>query len=216
MFLVFRSVHNIRIERLWVDVTQGFGRLWYNFFYDLEFHHHLDPDYDEHIWLLHYLFLASINQNAHRWAEGWNHHKLSRVPDRRREKPITMFQIDSLLIGRYGPPLPDQPDPEPVDDPAFYGVDWEGLQDQDLLRHHNHYNSPISMDPNSQPSTHRPSYLNLVEVPTFVCPFSEEEADMFEETLLQHPEFYSENPIDRALLWSIALNLMVQILQARS
>jgi hypothetical protein len=102
-----------------------------------------------------------------------------------------MFQIDSLLIGCYRPPLPDQPDPEPVDNPAVYGVDWKVLQDQDLLCHHNHYNSPISMDPNSQPSTHQLSYLNLVEVPTFVCLFSEEEADMFEETLLllQHTEF---------------------------
>ncbi|KAJ3924143.1 MAG: hypothetical protein NXY57DRAFT_866981, partial [Lentinula lateritia] len=29
-------VHNIRIERLWRDVTQGFGLKWYNFFFSLE------------------------------------------------------------------------------------------------------------------------------------------------------------------------------------
>ncbi|KAJ7306876.1 hypothetical protein DFH08DRAFT_720405, partial [Mycena albidolilacea] len=30
------SVHNIRIERLWVDWTNGVGRKWVNFFYELE------------------------------------------------------------------------------------------------------------------------------------------------------------------------------------
>ncbi|KAI0687882.1 hypothetical protein C8T65DRAFT_712118 [Cerioporus squamosus] len=39
-----RSVHNTRIERLWYDVTSGFGQKWNNFFYDLEMHCHLNPD----------------------------------------------------------------------------------------------------------------------------------------------------------------------------
>ncbi|KAJ7136327.1 hypothetical protein C8R43DRAFT_894051, partial [Mycena crocata] len=38
-----RSVHNTRIERLWYDVTHGFGKKWKVFFLDLEANHGLNP-----------------------------------------------------------------------------------------------------------------------------------------------------------------------------
>ncbi|KAJ7302577.1 hypothetical protein DFH08DRAFT_722877, partial [Mycena albidolilacea] len=38
-----RSVHNTRIERLWYDVTHGFGKKWKVFFLDLETNHGLNP-----------------------------------------------------------------------------------------------------------------------------------------------------------------------------
>ena len=60
----FRSVHNIRIERLWVDVTQGVGHKWYIFFEDLERSGLLDINNDAHIWLLHFMFLEPINWGA--------------------------------------------------------------------------------------------------------------------------------------------------------
>ena len=31
-----RSVHNSRIERIWYDITEGFGGKWKDFFTDLE------------------------------------------------------------------------------------------------------------------------------------------------------------------------------------
>ena len=64
----YSSVHNTRIERLWYDVTNGFGRKWKIFFMDLEAHHGLNPTIPEHIWLLHYLFLPAIQQDAQDWA----------------------------------------------------------------------------------------------------------------------------------------------------
>ncbi|KAJ7657961.1 hypothetical protein B0H17DRAFT_1163291 [Mycena rosella] len=66
-----RSVHNIRIKRLWCDVTHGFGRKWSNFFLSLEFSCGLRPDEDTHVWLLHHLFLDAINQDARDWAQTW-------------------------------------------------------------------------------------------------------------------------------------------------
>ncbi|KAJ7740477.1 hypothetical protein DFH07DRAFT_751592 [Mycena maculata] len=69
---VCRSVHNIRIERLWCDVTRGFGRKWSNFFLALEFSAGLRPDLDAHIWLIHHLFLPAINQDAIDWVRTWN------------------------------------------------------------------------------------------------------------------------------------------------
>lgn len=62
-----RSVHNTRIERLWYDVTHGFGEKWKKFFYLLESHHGLNPLAPAHIWLLHHLFLAAINEDAQEW-----------------------------------------------------------------------------------------------------------------------------------------------------
>ncbi len=62
-----RSVHNIHIERLWVDVTKGFGSKWKVFFWMLESNHGLDVDKDAHIWLLHFLFLHYINADADTW-----------------------------------------------------------------------------------------------------------------------------------------------------
>lgn len=71
-----RSVHNTRIERLWYDVTSGFGQKWNNFFYDLEMHCSLNPDSAWHIWLLHYLFLSAINDDAAEWVMMWNNHTM--------------------------------------------------------------------------------------------------------------------------------------------
>ncbi|THH19575.1 hypothetical protein EW146_g1603 [Bondarzewia mesenterica] len=59
-----QSVHNTRIEHLWYDVTQGFGQKWKNFFLELEHHYGLDLDRSAHIWLLHHLFLATVNEDA--------------------------------------------------------------------------------------------------------------------------------------------------------
>ncbi|KAG1893178.1 uncharacterized protein F5891DRAFT_963393, partial [Suillus fuscotomentosus] len=70
------SVHNIRIKRLWRNVTQGFGRKWKLFFQLLEVHHDLKPNLDAHIWLLHHVFLDALNEDAIQWAEAWNHHRL--------------------------------------------------------------------------------------------------------------------------------------------
>ncbi|KAG1732583.1 hypothetical protein EDB19DRAFT_1896728 [Suillus lakei] len=48
------SVHNICIERLWVDLTNGIGSKWKAFFQDLEVTSSLNVDNAHHIWLLHH------------------------------------------------------------------------------------------------------------------------------------------------------------------
>lgn len=63
-FLWGSSTHNSRIERLWVEVGTQFARLWRAFFLRLERLHHLDRQNAHHLWLLHFLFLDSINQDC--------------------------------------------------------------------------------------------------------------------------------------------------------
>src|SRR5437016_4669654 len=71
----FRSIHNVRIERLWVDVTAQVGATWANLFTILELRHGLNINNSNHIWLLHFLFLPTINQDLTFFAESWNHHR---------------------------------------------------------------------------------------------------------------------------------------------
>ncbi|KAJ7185191.1 hypothetical protein C8R46DRAFT_817384, partial [Mycena filopes] len=118
-----RSVHNTRIERLWYDVTHGFGQKWKNFFHDLEINHGLNPRSPGDIWLLHHLFLTSINEDALEWAEAWNSHKLQ-IKGERKRSPRDMFLFSMVQDGPRGISHMVEAVDEPVDDPSSYGVDW--------------------------------------------------------------------------------------------
>ena len=72
-----RSTRNQRIERVWVDVGEGFVRRWRVFFTRLEHLHGLDALNPSHLWLLQELFLEEINGDAEHWTEHWNTHAVS-------------------------------------------------------------------------------------------------------------------------------------------
>ncbi|KAJ7577200.1 hypothetical protein C8J56DRAFT_971289 [Mycena floridula] len=72
-----RSVHNVRIEQLWVDVTAQVSHTWTGLFNILELRHGLDADNQNYLWLIHYLFLATINDHLALFAQGWNEHQIS-------------------------------------------------------------------------------------------------------------------------------------------
>ncbi|KAJ7780658.1 hypothetical protein DFH07DRAFT_865192 [Mycena maculata] len=93
-FIWGRSIHNTRIERLWYDVTHGFGKKW-------KTNHGLNPTRPGHIWLLHHLFLSSINRDAQEWAEAWNSHQLT-VRRQRERSPHDLFLFGMLREGPRG------------------------------------------------------------------------------------------------------------------
>jgi hypothetical protein len=76
-FMWGSSTHNTRIERLWVEVGSQFARAWRAFFFRLEELHGLDRKNPFHLWLLHFLFLDSINDDCEEFAENWNAHPIS-------------------------------------------------------------------------------------------------------------------------------------------
>ena len=70
------SVHNQRIERLWRDTFRCVGQLYYTQFYDLEECGLLDPNCEEDLFALNYVFLPRINHQLFQFANAWNRHPL--------------------------------------------------------------------------------------------------------------------------------------------
>ncbi|KAJ3884750.1 hypothetical protein GG344DRAFT_60180 [Lentinula edodes] len=126
-----RSIHNVRIERLWVDVSHYVSQTWHDLFTDLELHHGLDASNVNHIWLLQHLFLATINEHLSFWAESWNNHRISQrnAPSR---SPEDMFGFDMITNGLRGESLDEVAMTD--EELEVFGLDWEGLRDEALLR----------------------------------------------------------------------------------
>ncbi|KAF8886368.1 hypothetical protein BD779DRAFT_1611784 [Infundibulicybe gibba] len=130
----FRSVHNVRIERLWVDVTAQVGDTWARHFEALELYHGLDCNNSHHIWLLQYLFLPTVNSALSFFAHAWNQHKIQ-MRNGPNRSPTDMFGFDMLVHGVRGDQLPDEPAMS-TEELEVYGVDWEGLYDSAVLHAH--------------------------------------------------------------------------------
>lgn len=95
------------------------------FFLDLEANHGLNPTRPGHIWLLHHLFLASVNRDAQDWAEAWNSHQLT-VRRQRERSPRDLFVFGMLREGPRGiSSVLAQEEEEVIEDLNDYGVDWK-------------------------------------------------------------------------------------------
>jgi len=216
--LNYRSVHNIRIERLWVDFTAGVGAKWKAFFEELEIQVGLDSDLPSHIWLVHYLFLGALNQDIVDWANAWNNHKM-RIPGHGTCSPAELRWFSMLESGAQGFVPGQAADFDPVEDNlmddeiAEYGIDWDGYWDNHILNHHSGNNPP---DPFSQNPfvSHQPDNLNTVQVDESRCPFSPDELDRFVYNLSLLPEAIrlSRDMSQRKQLWILALSICRQIM----
>ncbi|KAJ7845311.1 hypothetical protein B0H13DRAFT_2239102 [Mycena leptocephala] len=128
-----RSVHNVRIERLWVDVTAQVGATWADHFTLLEIRHGLDINNVAHIWLLHFLFLGTINTQLSFFAEAWNQHRIQ-IRHSTNRSPTDMFVFDMFANGVRGDQLPAEEENLSEEELEVYGIDWQGLHDDNLLQ----------------------------------------------------------------------------------
>ncbi|XP_031343056.1 uncharacterized protein LOC116170691 [Photinus pyralis] len=71
-----KSVHNQRIERLWVDVFSQVVTNFYNLFYKMEEDNILDPANNIHRCILHTIFSPLINKQLEQFKNAWNNHKI--------------------------------------------------------------------------------------------------------------------------------------------
>jgi len=192
-------VHNIRIERLWVDVTSGFGGKWKAFFKDLEAWDGLDVDNNTHIWLLHHLFLPAINVDAQYWAGSWNNHILT-ISGARSRSPRDMFFFGMLREGPRGVELEDLAG----DEIAGYGVDWEDLDDHRIRAHHDHANGHDDFDLADAPYSQQiPENLSNIEINEPHCPLTPEQVQFLDSRL----EFHGRSMEACRILWISALEI---------
>ena len=111
------SVHNQRIERLWLDVFEGILKSFYILFYSMEEHGILDPDNEVDLWCLHFIFMKEINNALSRWVEGWIRHPLR---TEHNHSPLQLW-VRGMRWEHITVPQPDETNWD------FYGIDWTAL-----------------------------------------------------------------------------------------
>ncbi|KAK7050085.1 hypothetical protein R3P38DRAFT_2504292 [Favolaschia claudopus] len=194
-FIWGRSVHNTRIERLWYNVTHGFGKKWKQFFLDLEANHGLNPTRPGHIWLLHHLFLSAINRDAQEWAEAWNSHQLT-VRGQRERSPRDLFLFGMLREGPRGiSSFLAAPQEEEIEDLNDYGVDWEVNNEPELVAHLLENNPHERVEGETDPFASSTTPANLSEVlcepPN--CPFTPAQLQVLDSRLSAQVDLFSRN-----------------------
>lgn len=200
-------------------MTEGFGRRWKDFFYSLEIHHGLDAEDPSHMWLLHWLFLPAINEDAVAWANTWNSHKIQ-LEGERRSSPCQLHLRSSLIDGVRGlsgpkaselvdgmvldeGPEVDEIQGVEVGDYADYGIDWEAMDDPHLMEHHRENNLPEEDD---VPSNH-PAWINEVICDPPSNPLTEGQLGRLEDELAGIVGCRSDAADFGRLAWVTALSL---------
>ncbi|KAJ7886954.1 hypothetical protein B0H13DRAFT_1627782 [Mycena leptocephala] len=169
-----RSIHNVRIERLWVDVTAQVGATWADHFTLLEIRHGLDINNVAHIWLLHFLFLGTINTQLSFFAEAWNQHRIQ-IHHSTNRSPTDMF-----ANGVRGDQLPAEEENLSEEELEVYGIDWQGLHDDNLLQSQAQNNSTAEGSSSWIGRTGPPPNLSQVHVQPPPGTLTEEEvADLY-------------------------------------
>lgn len=205
-----RSIHNTRIERLWYDVTSGFGHKWKSFFLALEQNDGLDPSTPAHIWLLHFLFLACIHEDAQQWAAAWNLHKMQ-IRGERTRSPQDMFLVGMLQHGPRGAHLRPEPNlDEEIGDITDYGVDWNVHRDRRLMQHL-HANNPGENQ--AAADFHLPAHIARVECEPPNCPFTPSDMEYLRIQLASRAWdlMHRRDMPSRRLLWNHAFQIAAEL-----
>ncbi|KAG8810735.1 hypothetical protein FRC19_004350 [Serendipita sp. 401] len=221
------SKANSRIERLWVDVGKGFARKWANLFRDLEQSHGLNVDLESHLWLLHYLFLASINQDAVDWGIAWNNHGMQ-LPHGQRSgrSPVDQFVVGMAENGMRG--LEDT-DPAYGQDPVNYGVNWEDMEDAEIMNHlqrrreearnsaSHAFEETTDIPHNSfvHPHNNPPRWSRVTVQPPHRCPLTDEELQEFENFIQNRPEQSGRSMDSNRRLWILTLQKATELMDRR-
>ncbi|KAJ7573825.1 hypothetical protein C8J56DRAFT_1129652 [Mycena floridula] len=203
-----RSVHNVRIERLWRDLTAAFGGKWKAFFRLLEASHGLDVGQSNHIWLLHHLFLQFLQLDAMDFAEFWNHHVVS-IHGEAHRSPRDLFLFGMINNGLRGlAPLEEELTEQDID---AYGIDWDELDEPSIAAHHETENAHIASEHSDAFTTHHPHHFSHVEVIPADCPLSIEQLQYLHDQL--NLQSFTRDMGSMLQLWIFAKQTCEEIMQ---
>ncbi|KAJ7707519.1 hypothetical protein B0H17DRAFT_917598 [Mycena rosella] len=205
-----RLVHNIRIERLWVDFTRGIGKKWAVFFYSLETSYRLCPDNAAHLWLVHHLFLPALNADVQEWAKAWNSHKIT-FENEQKCSPRDMFTFGLLEQGPRGIGPLIEAEEEGVTDFSQYGVDWRAQADPAIFTHFTDNNGPDVDHAHPFNAFATPSNMSEVVVEEPNCPFNANEVLRLDGELALVADVTSRDMAVRKLVWKEALAICLRL-----
>ncbi|KAK2460501.1 hypothetical protein APHAL10511_007478 [Amanita phalloides] len=189
----------MRIEHLWLELGCVLVSKWKPFFESLEHCHGLNIDSAGHIWLLHHLFLEALNKDVLEWAEHWNAHTMQ-LKYEHNKSPCQMF-----LMGLREHEIPAMDDrirahDEAVDDHGAFGIDYEALEDGELIDH--------ILDWDENPfNNHAPDRFNQVQCDSPNCPFGRDKLHHLDATIAQEFDINTYNMEIRKMIWDRALSI---------
>ena len=201
-------MHNIRIEWLWVDVTAQLGSSWADVFTALEIHHGLNINNSHHIWLLHFLFLPTINQQLLFFSESWNQHHIQ-IRDGPNHSPADMFGFDMFVHGIRRAQLPPMDDMT-AEELEVFGIDWPAFREERLLQSLQE-NAPAQEEATSWiGEMGPPAHLNEVPLDAPDVNMPEDQLQPFQNSLEQWMDVAGDNAAVESL-WVYGLALARQI-----
>jgi hypothetical protein len=164
----------------------------------------------DHIWLLQFLFMASIHEDALRWAAAWNLHKMQ-IKHERSRSPTDMFAFGMHQVGSRGLNLRPDPDlTESVNDVSMYGVDWDVHRSRRLMQHLRENNPD---DEHTAQSFQLPTHMARVDCEPPHSPFTPTQMDYLRRELLVRAQ-HSLHQVDmssRRLVWQEAFRIAREI-----
>ncbi len=171
----------------------------------LELQHGLDINNSNHIWLLHLIFLPTINNSLQFFAESWNEHQIQ-IRGGPNRSPSDMFYFDMLVHGVRGEPLTEMMDHDELE---VYGIDWEALQEEDVRQSQLNNNSIQEGGSSWIGNTGPPANLSEVVVHSPNSPFEEEAERLIFSSIEQWLGQADDNSV--SLAWLHALGTCRQM-----
>ncbi|XP_064622711.1 uncharacterized protein LOC135484933 [Lineus longissimus] len=150
-----RSVHSTRIERIWLELWSNTINVFYDLFQEFEKDLILDPNCENQMFALHFVYLPRIRESVADFIGQWNHHKIRTE----NASPIQLFVQRSLeLQGSTHTGIRDIFNRD-------IGQAEENPEDE--------LNSDLSDESDGDAETR--SRLTIVNVPDTVCPLTDEQ-----------------------------------------